>query len=319
MPVAVTPDGVKISYADLGGSGPPLVMVHATGFHGHIWAPVADRLHGDFHCFSLDLRGHGDSGAPPGLNFAWEGFAQDVRSVVEALGLDRPRAVGHSLGGAISLMVEQHVPGTFHSIYAYEPAICVPSQDPGDDGSAEAIDLALRRRSSFPSRRDALANYAGKPPMDSFADEALAAYVEYGFAAKGGHVHLKCRPEYEAATFGGFSSTSVYAAAPRSALPGRDRLRLGVRLQGSGAQRPLRLQARPGPGRAALGSQPLRAATEPGRARCLDPVHAGGGGRRPSGVGPTIGEPPTGHMALVASNPMASGGWAKPRIMACTV
>ncbi len=219
MPVAVTPDGVKISYADLGGSGPPLVMVHATGFHGHIWAPVADRLHGDFHCFSLDLRGHGDSGAPPGLNFAWEGFAQDVRSVVEALGLDRPRAVGHSLGGAISLMVEQHVPGSFHSIYAYEPAICVPSQDPGDDGSAEAIDLALRRRSSFPSRRDALANYAGKPPMDSFADEALAAYVEYGFAAKGGHVHLKCRPEYEAATFGGFSSTSVYERLPEVRCP----------------------------------------------------------------------------------------------------
>ena len=219
MPVAVTPDGVKISYADLGGSGPPLVMVHATGFHGHIWAPVADRLHGDFHCFSLDLRGHGDSGAPPGLNFAWEGFAQDVRSVVEALGLDHPRAVGHSLGGAISLMVEQHAPGSFHSIYAYEPAICVPSQEPGDDGSAEAIDLALRRRSSFPSRRDALANYAGKPPMNSFADEALAAYVEYGFATRGGHVHLKCRPEYEAATFGGFSSTSVYARLPEVRCP----------------------------------------------------------------------------------------------------
>ncbi|HEY6623554.1 MAG TPA: alpha/beta hydrolase [Acidimicrobiales bacterium] len=219
MPVATTPDGVKISYADLGGSGPPLVMVHATGFHGHIWVPVADRLQGDFHCFSLDLRGHGDSGAPAGLDFGWDGFARDVQSVVDALGLDHPRAVGHSLGGAISLMVEQRAPGTFHSIYAYEPAICVPSQEPGDDGSAEAIDLALRRRSSFPSRREAVANYAGKPPMDSFSDEALAAYVAYGFAERDGHVHLKCRPESEAATFGGFSTTSVYARLPEVRCP----------------------------------------------------------------------------------------------------
>lgn len=220
MPVALTPDGVEISYSDLGGSGPPLLMVHATGFHGHIWAPVADRLQRDFHCFSLDLRGHGDSGVPAGLDFAWDGFAHDVKSVVDAVGLDHPRAVGHSLGGAISLMVEQRGPGTFHSIYVYEPAICVPWQEPAEDGSAEAIDLALRRRASFPSRQVALANYGGKPPMDSFADEALAAYVEFGFAAGGdGQVHLKCRPEYEAAIFGGFSNTSVYARLPEVRCP----------------------------------------------------------------------------------------------------
>jgi pimeloyl-ACP methyl ester carboxylesterase len=220
VPVVVTPDGVEINYFDLGGSGPPLLMVHATGFHGHMWAPVADLLQSDFHCWALDLRGHGDSGAPSDLDFSWGGFTQDIQSVVEALGLEHPRAVGHSLGGATLLMVEQLVPGTFGSIFAYEPAICVPSAESDDDGSSEAIDLALRRRTTFPSRRDALANFGGKPPMDSFADEVLAAYVEHGFAEDSeGRVHLKCRPEYEAGAFGGFSETSIYARLPEVRCP----------------------------------------------------------------------------------------------------
>jgi pimeloyl-ACP methyl ester carboxylesterase len=219
VPVVLTPDGVEINYFDLGGSGPPLLMVHATGFHGMMWIPIADRLQDDFHCWSLDLRGHGDSGAPPDLDFAWGGFAQDIRTVVEALSLEKPRAVGHSLGGAMLLMVEQQAPGTFSTIYAYEPAICVPSSETGADGS-EAVDLALRRRARFPSRSVALANYAGKPPMDSFADEALALYVEHGFAEDGdGGVLLKCRPEYEAGAFRGFSATTIYAQLPEVRCP----------------------------------------------------------------------------------------------------
>lgn len=220
MPVVLTPDGVTINYFDLGGSGPPVLMVHATGFHGHMWQPIADRLHDDFHCWALDLRGHGDSGAPPDLDFSWGGFAQDIRAVVDTLGLERPRAVGHSLGGATSLLVEQLAPGTFSSIYAYEPAIWVPvPQGVGDDGS-QAVDLALRRRASFPSRAAALANYAGKPPMDSFAPEALSAYVEHGFAENtDGRVHLKCRPQYEAGAFRGFAGTTIYARLPEVRCP----------------------------------------------------------------------------------------------------
>lgn len=217
MPVVLTPDGVAINYFDLGGSGPPVLMVHATGFHGHMWQPIADRLHDDFHCWALDLRGHGDSGAPPDLDFSWGGFAQDIGAVIDALGLERPRAVGHSLGGATLLMLEQLAPGTFGSIYAYEPAICVPG--PGDDGS-QSVELALRRRARFPSRAAAMANYGGKPPMDSFAYEALALYVEHGLAEHSdGSVHLKCRPEYEAGAFSGFSGSTVYARLPEVRCP----------------------------------------------------------------------------------------------------
>ena len=276
--MVLTPDGVedRITF-DLGGSGPPLLMVHATGFHGHIWAPVADHLQSDFHCWALDLRGHGDSGAPADLDFSWGGFAQDIQSVVGALGLEHARAVGHSLAAATLLMVEQLVPGTFGSIFAYEPAICVPAAESGDDGSAEAIDLALRRRTSFPSRRDALDNFAGKPPMDSFAHEALAAYVEHGFAEDGDG---RC-PSQVPSRVRGRGLRRVLrdldlCTAPRGALPGRDRLWLGFRLERSRAQRPLCLEAPPWPARGAHRSQPLRTTTEPDDAGRLDSGHPRG-------------------------------------------
>jgi len=82
---------------DLGGDGPPVLMAHATGFHGLVWRPMASALTG-FHCYSFDERGHGDSSRPPGHSYDWTGFADDTLAVVDGLGLERPVVVGHSLG-----------------------------------------------------------------------------------------------------------------------------------------------------------------------------------------------------------------------------
>ena len=56
-------NGVEIKVHDLGGEGPPLVLAHATGFHGRVWEPLAAHLTG-FHLWSIDMRAHGDSTAP---------------------------------------------------------------------------------------------------------------------------------------------------------------------------------------------------------------------------------------------------------------
>ena len=56
MPVregAVDSDGVAIHYLDWGGDGPPLVLIHATGFLGAIWRPIAERLAGRFRIVSV--------------------------------------------------------------------------------------------------------------------------------------------------------------------------------------------------------------------------------------------------------------------------
>lgn len=197
-------DGLRLAVYDLGGDGPDLLLVHATGFCGGVWAPVAKHLDG-FHVTALDVRGHGRSDAPtidvaPGMS--WAGTGADVLTAVDALGLSDPLGVGHSMGGASLLIAELERPGLFRALWAYEPIVFPPSVLDAPGRPNPLAEGARRRRATFPSARAALENYASKPPFDALDAEGLGAYVRYGFAsAADGSVTLRCRPEVEAATF----------------------------------------------------------------------------------------------------------------------
>ena len=100
-------DGVIISAHDYGGRGPTIIFCHATGFHGRYWDPICKQLSSDFHCVSLDFRGHGNSSLPLGTSLSWVGMAEDLLSVVDQLDLDPALAVGHSMGASSILLAEQ--------------------------------------------------------------------------------------------------------------------------------------------------------------------------------------------------------------------
>jgi pimeloyl-ACP methyl ester carboxylesterase len=208
-----TPDGVGVAYYDLGGNGPPLLLAHATGFCGAVLGPMAAHLRGQFHCIALDERAHGASDPPPDGDFDWHGFATDVLTVVDHLGLDRPFAFGHSCGGAALLLAEEARPGTFAALYCFEPVVYpgdVPLA-PTTEGNPLALG-ALRRREEFSSRRAALENFASKAPFDRLDPEALAAYVDNGFApVDGGGIRLRCRREHESQVFAHALSHDAYA------------------------------------------------------------------------------------------------------------
>jgi pimeloyl-ACP methyl ester carboxylesterase len=208
-----TPDGVGISYYDFGGNGPPLLLAHATGFCGPVLAPLAAHLGSSFHCIALDERAHGASDPPPHENFDWHGFATDVLTVVDHLGLERPFGFGHSCGGAALLLAEEARPGTFAALYCFEPVVY-----PGDEPLAPIIEGnplaagALRRREVFGSRREAIANFAGKAPYDRLDGVVLTAYVDNGFASVDGNgIRLRCRREHEAMVYSHAFSHDAFA------------------------------------------------------------------------------------------------------------
>lgn len=204
-------DGVDLAVHDFGGSGPTLILAHATGFHGRVWSPLAEHLTDRFRCLALDFRGHGDSTPPSHGSFAWSGFAYDVETVIANLDrfpdLDTTGplyGVGHSKGGAALLLAEQRRPGTFAALYCFEPIVL----DPERRAAAEAMGEhplatgARRRREVFASRDEAYANYSAKPPLDTLDPRALRAYVDHGFVdLDDGSVRLKCRGANEAATY----------------------------------------------------------------------------------------------------------------------
>lgn len=194
-------NGVEIELHEFGGDGPHLLIAHATGFCAGPYRPFAASLLERFRVSALDFRGHGRSGRPADGDFSWSGMVDDVLTVVDHLG-GPVFAFGHSMGGAALLGAERRRTGTLRAAYVFEP-IVIPDEF-GEDaaGSSPLASSARRRRPTFDSRPEALARFAGRPPLGVFRADALWRYVEEGFADdEEGTVTLRCAPEDEAATF----------------------------------------------------------------------------------------------------------------------
>lgn len=220
-------EGVRVAVHDLGGpdapAAPVLLFSHATGFHGSVWSPLASHLTDRFRCLAIDLRGHGLSETPDSATLAWSGMGDDVAAVLASDLVGPGRAVhgiGHSLGGAALVLAAGQRPGAFRSLWLYEPVIVGLGSLLGAGGPNPMADGAARRRASFASFDEALANFSGKPPLDALHPDALAAYVTGGFASQAdGTVTLRCTPATEAAVFRGAAVSGAWDVLPGLDLP----------------------------------------------------------------------------------------------------
>lgn len=101
MPYVTTADGVR-AYFDHAGSGPALIMVHGASQDSLSWQYNLDFFAQHYSVHALDLPGHGKSGVPPtGANRQTEDNARYLIQVIDALGLERPILMGHSMGGGV--------------------------------------------------------------------------------------------------------------------------------------------------------------------------------------------------------------------------
>jgi len=244
-----TPDGVDLAVYDFGGTGPDLLLVHATGFCAGVLRPLARSLSDRFRCHALDLRGHGRSGRPADGDFAWTGFGVDVLTVVDRLGLDRPAGFGHSCGGASLLLAEQARPGTFRCLYLFEPVVVPPQEVPFPLEENPLSRGARRRRATFPSGEDAYINFAAKPSFGALDPEVLQLYVEDGFevvpTAEGGdgrEIRLRCDRDDEAEVYVHGFSNGAFGRLPEVACPtvfafGEDTDSFGAEVMGANAAR----------------------------------------------------------------------------------
>ncbi|HMD04876.1 MAG TPA: alpha/beta hydrolase, partial [Candidatus Binatus sp.] len=90
--------GLRLHTLDWGGNGEPIVILHATGFLGRIYRPLAERLRAIGHVYSYDQRGHGDSSAAADGVYTWDATMRDLEDVITAMGWSGVRAIGHSAG-----------------------------------------------------------------------------------------------------------------------------------------------------------------------------------------------------------------------------
>lgn len=90
-----------------------VVLVHGGpgSFDHSYFSPAFDRLAEIAQVVYLDLRGHGRSTWGDVEAWSFEKCADDIRSFCDALGIDRPVVLGHSMGGPIALLYAARHPG----------------------------------------------------------------------------------------------------------------------------------------------------------------------------------------------------------------
>jgi pimeloyl-ACP methyl ester carboxylesterase len=207
MPPAVVPqdpvsnyvrvNGLKLHSLDWGGAGAPILILHATGFLGRVYRPIAEAMRTIGHVYSYDQRGHGDSDQPPLDQISWYAAADDLEGWLTAMDLSGVRAFGHSAGGTAIAAVAARRPDLISRATLVEPVLIDPA-DPKERPS-QLYERTLKRKASFDSLDVMYANFASKPPYAGWSSDVLRDYCEYGTRAEpGGRRALKCPPPIEA-------------------------------------------------------------------------------------------------------------------------
>jgi haloacetate dehalogenase len=110
FPAGFRNERIKTSGAEIntliGGSGPPLLLLHGAPLSVISWRLVAPELAKEFTLVLCDLRGYGDSSKPPGGGdhsaYSKRPMALDGVEVMKHLGYNQFRVVGHDRGGRVA-------------------------------------------------------------------------------------------------------------------------------------------------------------------------------------------------------------------------
>jgi haloacetate dehalogenase len=88
------------------GRGQALVLLHGFPQNHRCWGRVAPALSEHFHVIVPDLRGYGDSDAPPDdpahRTYSKRHMAQDIAALLDRLGLEQAHVLGHDRGARVA-------------------------------------------------------------------------------------------------------------------------------------------------------------------------------------------------------------------------
>ena len=115
MPVSPVRDEYVIAgdltfhYIQWGVQGSPIICAHGLTANAYCFQALADELSSTHRVIAYDLRGRGDSDKPES-GYSLSIHANDLAEIIDALELDRPVIIGHSLGAMIALYFAAHHP-----------------------------------------------------------------------------------------------------------------------------------------------------------------------------------------------------------------
>ena len=175
-------DGLRVHVAEAG-AGEPLILQHGWPQHWWAWRELIPPLAERYRVICPDLRGQGWSDAPSG-GYEKEQLASDLLGVIDALGLERVRMVGHDWGGLAGFLACLRAPERFSHLVAM--GILHPWPKAGLPGPVQLTIRSYTAALAAPLVGQLLTQRAGVIPLGlkasraagSWADPDLALYDE---------------------------------------------------------------------------------------------------------------------------------------------
>lgn len=116
-------NGIAIYYEDTGGDGDPVVLIHGHSVDLRMWtAQTRALVEAGYRVISYDVRGHGRSAAPD-EGYNWPVYAEDLRWLLDALGVGSAHPAGFSMGGGIALQFALDHPRRTRSLTLVDTAV----------------------------------------------------------------------------------------------------------------------------------------------------------------------------------------------------
>jgi pimeloyl-ACP methyl ester carboxylesterase len=232
VPVSNAWGAGDLSVLDFGDPKRPvdLIFVHANGFNAMTYRTLLAPLSNSLRIWAPDLRGHGRTALPTGTDGRrnWHDHRDDLVALLDAL--DGPPVVmaGHSMGATSSILAAALRPDRVSRLVLLDPVIwtrltVAAFQLPLFDRLASRIPLvknALKRRSAFASREQALAAYSGRGAFKGWPEMMIADYLADGLVESDDGFVLACDPVWEASNYG-TQSHNPWAALKRYGGPVR--------------------------------------------------------------------------------------------------
>ena len=116
----VEANGIHLHITRTGGKKLPLVLAHGVTDDGLCWSPLAEAFATYYDVIMVDARGHGQSDAPES-GYDLVTLVNDLHGVIQALELDKPLVMGHSLGAVTTLVLAALYPDMPRAILLEDP------------------------------------------------------------------------------------------------------------------------------------------------------------------------------------------------------
>jgi 3-oxoadipate enol-lactonase len=124
----MTANGISMHYTFDGPEGAPLVtMSNSLASNLSMWDPQIPALTSRYRVLRYDTRGHGGTDAPAGP-YSLEELTEDLRALLQALGISRTHFVGLSMGGMIGQMMALKYPQMLQSVVLCDTMSRVPTE-----------------------------------------------------------------------------------------------------------------------------------------------------------------------------------------------